>query len=223
MYFFIKIFRNIYKVFFITLLMVLAGAAIFIYLPKELSARLIDEDGLVETLQVILFVIGAIICLVYKACKIWEEGLSGGFLLTILALRELDFQIKFTEISITRTKYYFSPDVSLTAKIVGGIVVFSILYVLIAFARRNLSKLIDGIINQKIWSILTINGILFIAAAMIIDRSLTILTLIGFEDTIKMEFTKTFFEEMAELAIPALFLAALITYGVIFYKTRKTN
>jgi len=191
---FFEIFRNIYKVFLITLLAVLIGAIIFIYLPKDLTAEIIEEDGPVETLQVILYIICAIICLVYKIRNIWKDGLSAGFLLTILALRELDFQVKFTEISITRTKFYFSPDISLTAKILSGIVVLSILVVLIAFAYKNLSPLIRGIKNKEILSIIAMNGILFLGLAMVIDKSLTLLALIGFKDTIRMEFTKTFFE-----------------------------
>lgn len=218
---FLEILRNIAKIFLISSLAVLAGGIIFLYLPKDLAAEIIDEDGPVEALQVIVYSIGAIVCIVYKILKIWGGGLSAGFLLAMLALRELDFQVKFTEISMTRTKFYFSPDMSVTAKILGGIVVISILFVLITFAWRNLSKLINGVRNHKIWSILTMNGLIFIVLSMVIDRSLTLLTLIGFEDTIKMELEKSFFEEMAELAIPVLFLAALITYGISFYKNQK--
>lgn len=218
---FLEIIKNIYRVFFITSLAVIAVSFIFIYMPKEMAKELIEEDGAVETLQVILYIIGAIICFGYKIRKIWDGALSAGFLLTMLALRELDFQVKFTEISMTRTKFYFSPDISLTAKILGGIVVISILFVLITFAWRYFSELINGIRNHKIWSILTMNGLIFIPLVMVIDKFLTLLDLIGFEDTIKMELTKTFFEEMAELAIPVLFLAALITYGISFYKNQK--
>ncbi len=218
---FLEILRNISKIFLIVSLAVLVGGVIFLYLPKDLAAEIFDEDGPVETLQVIVYFIGAIVCIVYKILKIWGCGLSASFLLTMLALRELDFQVKFTEISMTRTKFYFSPDISVTAKILGGIVVLSILFVLITFAWRNLSKLINGLRNHEIWSILAINGLIFIVFAMVIDRSLTILTFIGFEDTIKMQLEKSFFEEMAELAIPVLFLAALITYGISFYKIKK--
>lgn len=217
---FLEILRNISKIFFIASLAVLAGGIIFICLPKDLATELIDEDGPVEVLQVIVYIISAIICIIYKIRKIWSGGLSAGFLLTMLALRELDFQVKFTEISMTRTKFYFSPDMSLTAKIMGGIVVISILFVLITFAWRYFSGLINGIRNHKIWSILTMNGLIFIPLAMVIDKFLTLLDLIGFEDTIKMELTKTFFEELAELAIPVLFFGALITYGISFYKNQ---
>gem|GEM_PF-1591204 len=218
---FCDVLKNTYKIFFITLVLIIFGGVIFIFLPKDLAAELIDEDGIVETLQFVLYILGAIICIVYRALKIWDDGLSASFLLTMLALRELDFQVKFTEISITRTKFYFSPDVSITAKILGGLVVLSILSVLIIFAWRNLSILIKGVRNNKTWSIFAFNGLIYIILAMIIDRSLTILDIIGFEDTIKMEFTKTFFEELSELAIPALFLSALITYGVSSLKPQK--
>lgn len=220
--YFLEVFRNISKVFLIASLSVLTVGIIFIYLPEDLAAELIDEDGPVETLQVILYIIGAIICFVYKMRKNWCGGLSAGFLLLMLAFRELDFQIKFTEISITRTKFYFSLDISLTAKMLGGIVVLSILFVLITFAWRNLSDLISGIRNHKIWSILTMNGVIFIVLAMLIDRSLRHLESIGFEATERMKLIKTFFEEMAELAIPVLFLIALVTYGISSCKSHKS-
>lgn len=219
---FLEIAKNISKVFFLTSIFIITIGLILYYLPKEIAERLVEENGFIESLQVILYIVGAIICFSYTLLKIWDKGLSATYLLTILAFRELDFQVKFTEISITRTKFYFSPDISITAKIFGGIIVFSILFVLIRFAWKNLSRLINGITNRKIWSILTMNGILFIIIAMVFDRSLTILTLIGFKNTIKMELEKSFFEEAIELAIPILFTTALITYGISFYKNKKT-
>lgn len=219
---FLELAKNISKVFFLTSFLVVTIGLILYYLPKEIAERLVEENGLIESLQVILYIVGAIICFSYTLLKIWDKGLSAAYLLTMLAFRELDFQVKFTEISITRTKFYFSPDISITAKILGGIVVFSILIVLIRFAWKNLSRLINGITNRKIWSILTMNGILFIIIAMVFDRSLTILTLIGIEGTIKMELEKSFFEEAIELVMPISFTIALITYGISCYKDKKT-
>ncbi len=213
--------RNISKVLFLTLFIVIAISLILLFLPKETAKGIVKEDGIIEIMLVILYIIGAVICFSYRFIKIWDEGFKAGYLMTILALRELDFQVKFTDISITRTKFYFSPDISLTPKILGGIVVFSILFVLIIFALKNLPTLIDGVKDRKIWSILTLSGLIFVALAMIIDRSLTILSLMGVEDTIRMELEKSFFEEMAELAIPALFFMALITYGISMLKNKK--
>lgn len=197
---------------------VIVGSFFLLSLPKDIAAKLIDEDGPVEMLQAILFIVGAIISIFYRLSKVWGEGHIASFLLTILALRELDFQVKFTEISITRTKFYFSPDISITSKIIAGILMLIIVSILIRFAWRNLSLLFKGVINKKISSILAMNGLIYIVFSNLIDRSLTILTIIGFEDTIRMEFEKTFFEELTELAIPASFLLALIVYGVSHYK-----
>ena len=78
-----------------------------------------------------------IISFVYFRRKIWNSGATGAVILVLFALRELDFQKKFSSVSITRTKFYFSPDISLFVKIIGGAIVLFILITLVLFVRRN--------------------------------------------------------------------------------------
>lgn len=211
-----ELLKNIYKPFLIAACAIVIFSLILTYMPEGLAVELVDEDGTVETAQVALYLIAAMVCFVYKVRKIWDGGLSAGFIMTVFALRELDFQLKFTEISVTRTKYYFSPDVSFDAKILAGFIVISIILIIISFAWKNFINLINGVKNNKIWAILTMNGIIFTFLSMLIDMSLR-----GLEINKRREIVKSFFEEMTELAIPVFFLTALITYGISCLQNQK--
>ncbi len=212
----LKLLKNIYKPFLIGTVAVVAFGLMLVYMPRELAIELVDEDGPIEVAQVIFYLIAALICFVYKMLKVWDKGLSAGLILIVFALRELDFQVKFTDISVTRTKFYFAPDIPIETKMLAGIIVFSIIWLIISFVWKNFRNLINGVRDNKIWAILAINGIIFIFLAIEVDISLR-----GFEVNKEREVIKSFFEEMTELAIPVYFLAALISYGVSFLKNRK--
>ena len=210
------ILKNTYKTLLIGIFVVIALGLILVYIPRELAIELVDEDGPVETAQVILYFAAAILCLTFKALNMWDRGLNAGLIFIAFALRELDFQVKFTDISVTRTKFYFAPDVPLETKIIAGIIVIGIIWLINSFAWKNFKSLINGVKDNKIWSILAMNGIIFIFLAIEVDISLR-----GFEVNKEREIIKSFFEELVEMAIPIYFLAALITYGISFSKSRR--
>lgn len=200
------------------MLAVVISGLVLVYLPRELAIELVDEDGPIEVAQAIFYLIAALICFAYKIRNMWDKGISAGSIMLIFALRELDFQVKFTDISVTRTKFYFAPDIALETKILAGIIVISIIFIIISFAWKNLVVLINGVKNNNIWAVFAMNGIIFIFLAIEIDIALR-----GFEVNKEREIIKGFFEEMAELAIPFYFLAALITYGFSFSKNLKKD
>lgn len=212
----LEIFRNLYKTFFIGVFAVVAFGLILVYLPREIAIELVDEDGPIELAQVVFYLIAALICFFYKIRGIWDKGFSASMVLIIFALRELDFQVKFTDISVTRTKFYFSPDIPIETKILAGIIVISIIWLINSFAWKNFRNLIRGVKDNKIWAVLALNGIIFVFLAIEVDMSLR-----GFEVNKEREIIKSFFEEMTELAVPLYFLAALITYGISIFGTRK--
>jgi hypothetical protein len=210
------ILKNIYKTLLAGVFALIVLALVLVYIPRELAIELVDEYGPVETAQVILYLLAATFCFGYKIRNMWDRGLIAGLILVVFALRELDFQVKFTDISVTRTKFYFAPDVPLETKIIAGIIVLSIIWLINSFAWKNFRRLIDGVKDNKIWSVLAMNGIIFVFLAIEIDMSLR-----GFEVNKEREIIKSFFEEMSELAIPIYFLAASITYGISFSRSRK--
>ncbi|MCX8030603.1 MAG: hypothetical protein N3A59_03350 [Thermodesulfovibrionales bacterium] len=204
--------KAILSIFFKTTILVSIAVIILIILPERLSYNLIVEDGPIETLQVILYLVCAALCAFLKKFKNWKDGLSTSFIFLTLALRELDFHVKFTDISITRTKFYFSHQIPFFSKMIGLMIVLTIILVIVLFIKKNLIKFLQNIKNNKKSSIIAFTGLLYIIFANVVDSSLTILTIIGFKNTIRFELEKTFFEEIVELAIPILFIHAIVRY-----------
>ncbi len=194
-------------------LIITAAGAVIILLPEHIINLLVRENGPAENAQVAIYAAGAIISLLYAKKKIWLHGLSGGIILTIFALRELDFQKKFTGISITRTKFYFSPDFSLSAKIFCGLIVLGILSVVVFFAIKNIKALLNGFRRHEDWAITTINGLILIPIALVTDSSLRSLKFAGIKTAENIHLFKAVLEETIELAIPVFFLIALFQYG----------
>ncbi len=183
-----------------------------ILLPEQAVHFLVDENGLIENAQVVLYAAGAIISLIYAKRKIWKDGLSGGLILVFFALRELDFHEKDTRISITNTAFYVSPDIWVSSKIFFGSIIVSILIIVLLFAIRNTKPLMTGLRNQKKWAIYAFTGIILIPVSVAVDKSLRVLKLLGISIGSNAYIIKTTAEEVTELGISVMLLTALVLF-----------
>ena len=127
---------NYRELLFLVLIIILANSSI-ILLPNDLIKAFVKESGFIENAQVLCYVACAIISWVYAKKKLWKSGLSGGIIFVVFALRESDIQKRFTIMSVTKTKFFISPEVTLNAKLISGAVITSILIILILFIRKN--------------------------------------------------------------------------------------
>jgi hypothetical protein len=205
---------NIRKAFQIFMLLLVAGYLLsLIALPERIIMKIIREKGPIENAQVILYLTGAIIAWVYAKHMIWTDGLSGSFILLLFAMRELDFQKKFTGISITRTKYYFHSDASLSSKIIFGIIICGVILFVLSFLVRNAKPFFRALHAGSAWARSALAGLLSIFLANLVDSAPRLLDTLGVETFQKMSFYKTAVEELCELAIPFFLLNALLLYG----------
>lgn len=206
-----------------TLTAVVSGSICLLFLPGTLAAILIKENGLIEIAQCTGYAAGALISWSYAKRGIWKGGLNGGTVLLLLALRELDFQRSFTGISITRTKFYFSAQVPILIKVIGGCIALSMLSALMLLIARNTRSLVQGMRERKEWAFSAASGVILLPVALILDASLRFLEFFGIRASKEAHLAKTVFEEMTELAIPSLFLIALIQYGVSASKKARKH
>ena len=205
---------NIRKAFQIFMFLLVAVYLLsIIALPEKIIMKIIRERGPIENAQVILYLTGAIIAWAYAKRRIWTDGLSGSFILLLFAMRELDFQKKFTGISITRTKYYFHSDASLSSKIFFGIIICGVILFLLSFLVRNAKPFFRAIYARAAWARSALAGLLSIFLANLVDSAPRLLDTFGVETFHKMSMYKTAAEELCELAIPFFLLNALLLYG----------
>jgi len=179
---------------------------------EELLNMFIWEGGPLETAQVILYIAAASVSFFYAKSTIWKDGYSGAFILLLFVMRELDFQKKFTGVSITRTKYYFNYDAPLLSKILFGMLLLFLVFFIVSFIFRHWKQFIRSIQKREIWSLFLLCGIIFIVLANVTDSFPRILKSIGIQPSGKSHLYKNLVEELFELAIPALFLISLIYY-----------
>ncbi|MEW6052872.1 MAG: hypothetical protein AB1552_03665 [Nitrospirota bacterium] len=203
--------HTIFAVFF--LLLVMLNITVIFFLPDDLTFLFIKEWGPVENAQVILYVTGALVSWIYAKRNIWAGGYQGCIILLIFAMRELDFQKKFTGISITRTKYYFHSDAALLTKIMFACIVVCIVVFIIVFVRKNFSVLLHNVRARKNWALSVLAGLLSMLFAFFVDGSTRILETLGIESVKHEHLLKNSMEELFELAIPFFFLNALLLYG----------
>ncbi len=205
---------NIRKAFQIFMFLLVAVYLLsIIALPEKIIMKIIREGGPIENAQVILYITGGIIAWVYARRRIWTDGLYGSFILLLFAMRELDFQKKFTGISITRTKYYFNSDASLTSKLLFGVIVCGIILFVLFFLFKNAPHFLRAIRSRVAWAHSALAGIVCILLTQLIDSAPRLLDSIGVETFHKFHLYKNAVEELCELSIPFFFVNALLLYG----------
>jgi hypothetical protein len=204
---------NYRELLFLVLIIILANSSI-ILLPNDLIKAFVKESGFIENAQVLCYVACAIISWVYAKKKLWKSGLSGGIIFMVFALRELDIQKRFTIMSVTKTKFFISPEVTLNAKLISGAVITSILIILILFIRKNYATLFNGLRAAEKWAFSTITGIVLIGVAVVLDSLIKQLKDFGIIIVKEIEYLlmMKMSEEMVELAIPIFFLMALLQW-----------
>jgi hypothetical protein len=205
---------NVQRIIVVLFLLLIIGSIMaIIFLPVSLTYLITKEWGPIENAQVIFYVTGALVSWIYARQKIWDGGYHGSLILLIFAMRELDFQKKFTGISITRTKYYFHSDAALTAKLLCALIVISIIVLFFLFIKKNSKGFYKNVKDRKNWSLSVIAGLLSMFFAIFLDSITRVLGSLGIESVKHGHLLKNPFEELFELAIPFFFLNALLLYG----------
>ena len=181
-------------------------------LSAETVEFIFKENSIIETASVVGHLVAAG-WLFYTGMRgKHHPSLLTGLLVLLLGLRELDFHSRFTTMGIFRTKFFISPDVPLIEKTVGIVIVTLLAFAIITFCRQNYSIFIQSLRVRKAWAINTSLAIAFMVITKWLDSgpdSLEwIISLIHSDPVMCM----WIFEEVMEMAIPALILLAIFQY-----------
>ena len=192
----------------------LACAPFVVFLINDSAMRewIIQEGGPVETLSWL----GCAACLLYVLyagrwtflARCWYIPLCFVF----LGMRELDLDKKFTPRGILTSRFYTSADISLTDKMIGGVVIAIILFAVISLLRNHFKSFLKGLrqINPLQWTVLL--GLGLAGFSKTIDGLARKLKPFGITlDEAGREFAQIA-EEMLELGIPMVFMAAMRIY-----------
>lgn len=105
-------------------------------LPMDDASRatFLKEGGVIETVSAVLYLICAAYMLTWaQRARAWPYVV----LMVLFAMREADFDKRFTEVGVLKGKFLFSPLVPLHQKLIGGAVIVLALYVVYTIIRRD--------------------------------------------------------------------------------------
>lgn len=189
-----------------------------LYLGPGASDFLLKEGGIIETLSAL----GYFVCILYVIFKgrlsFLKEHYYFVVLLLSLGARELDFHNRFTTMSVTKIRFFTSPDVPLTEKLICTLIIFFLAFMVYRIISSHYKTFIDGVKKREVVSI----GVLLVFACMVLSKSLDGATRkfksIGIDISDWSGFAFSAGEEVLELGIPILIF---ISFYNFFNKARR--
>ncbi|KFI23647.1 hypothetical protein [Nitrosococcus oceani] len=185
----------------------LVVVTIFLQLAStDVRALLIKEGGLIESLSAIGYFVGAMLVILIRRKFTYYAYVA--FILILFGLRELDFHNRFTTMSVSKIKFYVSPEVPLLEKVIAVAIVLLLLYILIRLIKTHFNGLINAIKKGEPSALGIGGGILLILITKTLDglsRKLASVNIIVSDNMARLAEAV---EEVFELGIPLMFIIA---------------
>lgn len=198
--------------------LILSGLIVFIiileFIDSELKYIIIKEGGFVESLSAI----GYFACVIVLIFYLWKkkEGSKSYwhiiFVLVVFGCRELDFNARFTTMSLTKIKLYLSPDVPVIEKIIGIIIMSLLLHSVIYLIKNHFKNLMRAIKRAEPCAVGIFFGILLLFLTKTLDGFGRKLAGIGIAIGNDIELIAVSMEEVLELGIPFMFMIAIVAH-----------
>lgn len=184
--------------------------AVLMVVPENTYEAMIKENGPIENLSALGYILGAI-WLFIRSFRIRNyDCLWSGVIILFLALRELDFHVRFTTMGIFKSRYYLSGDVPFGEKIIVTFIVSAMLITLIWFFSKHWKHLLSEIVKGKTWALSVATAIVLAVFTKMLDRLNSELSEFILKFTqIPTERLFQISEEVLELGIPILLLLAI--------------
>lgn len=181
-------------------------------LDTETKLYFVREGGPIELLSAT----GYFICILLMLFQ-GQKGLghlsywSVTLMLLFLGLRELDFHCRFTTMGITKTKFFVSPDVPLTEKIIGAAVLLLFLLTAFYLVKQHYRDIWNSLRKRSSWAIGLCLGIVLIFTSKFLDNQADLVEMLLGLIGIEWNPISVTVEEVAELNIPVMFMLAIMT------------
>ena len=179
-------------------------------LPRDIFRPLFSEQGAFEQMCVLLwFALGVMLALHHLRSP---RVLALAVLALLFAAREADLHKAFTTMSLTKIKFYLSADVPLMEKLLGGLVLLGTVALILYAARLFYRFVLRGGLRTPVGQVLLL-PVLMLPASKLVDRFASQLyELFGIRLPETTGQIVAAFEEGMEMAMPVLFIVALLLY-----------
>ena len=180
-------------------------------LQPEIFKALFSEEGPFEEMSIVLWVALGAMLLFHDVRS--PRVLALATLSFVFAAREADLHKAFTVMSISKIKFYLSPDVPMMQKIIGGLVLLAVVALIIHLARLCWRFFFQqGGLGTPVGQVLLL-PVLLLPISKVLDRFSN-----GLRESFDIHLSSTVnqfiaaFEEGMEMAMPVLFIVALMLY-----------
>lgn len=112
---------------FLFICLLFLGGVLWLFIPASTALQLNSEDGFIEVSAASFLFLAALSSLyLFLKNRLYGWGVYSFFMFAAFA-RELDWHKDFTSMSVFKSRFYLSPDVPITEKFIGGIVICALL------------------------------------------------------------------------------------------------
>lgn len=130
-------------------------------------------------------------------------------LFVMFALRELDFDKRFTTVGILKSKFFFSPEVSPLQKLAGAVVLLALAWAVIGILRRYSDAFIDGLRQRTPVAVASLLAMACLVVSKAVDGLGRKLQPLGVELSTEDTTLAEVVEETLELGAAAYIMVAL--------------
>lgn len=127
-------------------------------------------------------------------------------------LRELDFNARFTTMSISKTRFFISSHVPLIEKFIGVIVFLFLLYIIFSILYFHLKDFYYGLKNRSTTAIGALIVIAFLVMSQVLDGIDRRLDEFGVKLGERVSMHASAMEEILEMGIPIILILTFCAY-----------
>ena len=180
-------------------------------LPAASQTTLLAEGGFYESLSVVGYVL-CILALVWTlraaVLRVWYLPL----VLAVMAARELDLDKSLFTRGLFKARQYTGEGVPLGERLIAALILALIITAILLMLRRHARPYLTALFRGRAWAGAVLLGIGFTIAYKLLDGIARKLAPLGIEISADAERTAFVVEEIGELGIPVMFLAAILLW-----------
>lgn len=195
---------------------VISGLVVlFIYLhlvDDHTRTNLVRENGPIELMSALGYFVVLLIMFIRGGWSFIRRHASLAVLVVALGLRELDFNARFTTMSITKIKFFLSPQVPLGEKIIAVLLILILLAALVDCLKKYLRPFLAGCAKKNVVSMTAGVSLLFMAISKSLDGLPRKLRSLGLDIAGQNSLYAESAEEILELGIPLMLIISTLAY-----------
>jgi hypothetical protein len=204
--------RFFYLLFAVLLAVVLLIVAYFHRIDPEMAMNMLHEDGVVEKLSALGYFACLLVMAFVGGMRYLHAHLPLAALVTLLGMRELDFDKRFTETGLLQSRIFTSADVALLERVIGIGLMLVLVVLAVVVIRRYSVVLLRRLMRFDPAAIGVGLALTLMVLSKTIDGLGRKLQPLGISLTENLAFSAAVFEEVLELGIPVALIIATLAY-----------